>query len=81
MGLGILEPSNCENVPGRRSRSRGLQTYFLFTSLGTSFVLDDISRPADATHSTLKYDRNGPTPIILVPQPSDDPNDPLVLHP
>lgn len=26
----------------------------------------------------LKYDRSGPIPIRLVPQPSDDPNDPLV---
>ncbi|KAK7630675.1 putative MFS transporter [Phyllosticta citricarpa] len=25
----------------------------------------------------LKYDRSGPVPVILVPQPSDDPNDPL----
>ncbi|KAK7727758.1 hypothetical protein SLS57_002801 [Botryosphaeria dothidea] len=25
----------------------------------------------------LKYDRSGPHPILLVPQPSDDPNDPL----
>lgn len=28
--------------------------------------------------SHLKYDKSGPVPIILVPQPSDDPNDPLV---
>jgi hypothetical protein len=26
----------------------------------------------------VKYDFSGPTPIVLVPQPSDDPNDPLV---
>lgn len=26
----------------------------------------------------LKYDTSGATPIVLVPQPSDDPNDPLV---
>ncbi|KAL0258305.1 hypothetical protein SLS55_007480 [Diplodia seriata] len=26
---------------------------------------------------SLKYDRSGPHPILLVPQPSDDPNDPL----
>ncbi|KAL1858521.1 hypothetical protein Plec18170_002720 [Paecilomyces lecythidis] len=25
----------------------------------------------------LKYDKSGPVPVILVPQPSDDPNDPL----
>jgi hypothetical protein len=29
-------------------------------------------------HSHLKYDRSGSVPILLVPQPSDDPNDPLV---
>ncbi|KAL9118967.1 MAG: hypothetical protein Q9187_004478 [Circinaria calcarea] len=42
---------------------------------GTSFVLDDASRPPQAggTNSRLKYDGS----IILVPQPSDDPNDPL----
>lgn len=28
--------------------------------------------------SRLKYDRTGKEPILLVPQPSDDPNDPLV---
>ncbi|KAL2828682.1 major facilitator superfamily domain-containing protein [Aspergillus cavernicola] len=28
-------------------------------------------------HSNLKYDRSGSVPILLVPQPSDDPNDPL----
>lgn len=28
--------------------------------------------------SHLKYDKSGAVPIILVPQPSDDPNDPLV---
>ncbi|KAK8165716.1 synaptic vesicle transporter [Phyllosticta citribraziliensis] len=28
----------------------------------------------------LKYDRSGPVPVILVPQPSDDPNDPLASN-
>ncbi|KAL3472805.1 major facilitator superfamily domain-containing protein [Aspergillus californicus] len=28
-------------------------------------------------HSNLKYDRSGSVRILLVPQPSDDPNDPL----
>lgn len=48
--------------------------------LGTSYVLDDASRPArpEEIDANLKYDRSGPVPIILVPQPSDDPNDPLV---
>lgn len=30
--------------------------------------------------SHLKYDRSGKVPTILVPQPSDDPNDPLVCR-
>lgn len=48
--------------------------------MGTSFVYDDASRPGEdgQLDSRLKYDRTGPVPIILVPQPSDDPNDPLV---
>ncbi|KAL9605115.1 MAG: hypothetical protein Q9219_000049 [cf. Caloplaca sp. 3 TL-2023] len=62
MGLGVLEPRTVEHVPG------------------TSFVIDDLTRPTlpDDTNPNLKYDRRGSIPIILVPQPSDDPNDPLV---
>ena len=47
--------------------------------VGTSFVYDDASRPTEngEPDSRLKYDTSGPIPIILVPQPSDDPNDPL----
>ncbi|KAI9815845.1 MAG: hypothetical protein M1826_001943 [Phylliscum demangeonii] len=67
MGLGILNDSVLEHVPG------------------TVHVLEDQSRPrpgpsesdATAAKTGLKYDRSGPVPIILVPQPSDDPNDPL----
>ncbi|KAI9766521.1 MAG: hypothetical protein M1840_006478 [Geoglossum simile] len=60
MGLGILEDTHFESVPG------------------TSYVLDDESRSYEPnTGLELKYDRTGPIPIILVPQPSDDPNDPL----
>ncbi|MCJ1455844.1 hypothetical protein MMC28_006201 [Mycoblastus sanguinarius] len=61
MGLRVLEPSRSEHVPG------------------TSFVYDDASRPAQEGEpdSRLKYDTSGRVPIILVPQPSDDPNDPL----
>ncbi|KAI4098705.1 MAG: hypothetical protein LQ339_006310 [Xanthoria mediterranea] len=45
---------------------------------GTSYVLDDASRPALPEHldaNRVKYDKSNT--IILVPQPSDDPNDPL----
>lgn len=49
-------------------------------SPGTTYILDDDTASSDpaTTNPNLKYDRSGPVPIILVPQPSDDPNDPLV---
>ncbi|KAK2783874.1 hypothetical protein FQN52_009393, partial [Onygenales sp. PD_12] len=61
MALGILEDTHLDHVPG------------------TTFILDaeTSSTEQDASNPTLKYDRSGPVPIILVPQPSDDPNDPL----
>ncbi|KAI9781388.1 MAG: hypothetical protein M1839_005982 [Geoglossum umbratile] len=59
MGLGILEDTHFESVPG-------------------TSVLDDSNRQEELnTNLKLKYDRTGSIPIILVPQPSDDPNDPL----
>ncbi|KAF3481689.1 uncharacterized protein GIQ15_04448 [Arthroderma uncinatum] len=62
MALGILEDSKLGHVPG------------------TTYVLDDdgssIETPVPE-ESHLKYDKTGPVPVILVPQPSDDPNDPL----
>ncbi|RJE26570.1 Mfs transporter [Aspergillus sclerotialis] len=45
---------------------------------GSAYVLD--KEPCGdqvPVNSSLKYDRSGPVPIALVPQPSDDPNDPL----
>ncbi|EGE77175.2 MFS transporter [Blastomyces dermatitidis ATCC 18188] len=61
MGLGILQDSRLDHVPG------------------TTFILEDDSSTVEqlAPSPHLKYDTSGPTPIILVPQPSDDPNDPL----
>lgn len=46
-------------------------------------MLEDASQSHDqhATKPWLKYDHSGAVPIILVPQPSDDPNDPLVQNP
>lgn len=45
-------------------------------------MYDDASRPTQdgqLESRRLKYDTtSGPIPVILVPQPSDDPNDPLV---
>lgn len=63
MGLGVLEDRVMDHVPG------------------TTQYFDDHERPQAATSSNsagLKCDTSGPVPIILVPQPSDDPNDPLV---
>jgi MFS family permease len=46
---------------------------------GTTRYFDDPERPQYAANGVqgLKCDTSGPVPIILVPQPSDDPNDPL----
>ncbi|KAG5927279.1 hypothetical protein E4U42_002395 [Claviceps africana] len=45
---------------------------------GTTTYFDDPNRPREAAGGEqLKCDRRGAVPIILVPQPSDDPNDPL----
>jgi hypothetical protein len=79
MTLGILEDTKLEHVPGEFSGVfNGLVAPN--SSSGTSFVYDDASRPVapGSTDSRIKYDESGPVKIILVPQPSDDPNDPLV---
>ncbi|KAK2748265.1 hypothetical protein FQN57_000923 [Myotisia sp. PD_48] len=59
--LGIIEDTKLDHVPG------------------TTYVLDSATSIETAVpeNTRLKYDRSGPVPIILVPQPSDDPNDPL----
>ncbi|CAI4216809.1 unnamed protein product [Parascedosporium putredinis] len=61
MAWGILESKSLEKVPG------------------TTRYFDDPDRPqiATAAHTHLKCDTSGPEPIVLVPQPSDDPEDPL----
>lgn len=64
MGLGVLEDRVLDHVPG------------------TTRYFDDPSRPQVVRDGTiarqkLKTDNSGPEPIILIPQPSDDPNDPL----
>jgi len=82
MGLGVLNDSKMEHVPGL---CHGLSIANVITETnrsmpGTSLVYDDASRPAEpgVMDARLKYDTTRPVPIILVPQPSDDPNDPLV---
>ncbi|KAI5466212.1 major facilitator superfamily domain-containing protein [Mariannaea sp. PMI_226] len=61
MPLGILEAKGVEHVPG------------------TTRYFDDPTHSHIATseHVGLKTDNSGKEPIILIPQPSDDPNDPL----
>ena len=84
MGLGVLEDRRMEHVPGASSTASLLTAPLVdrsaYLSTGTAFVLDDASRPVDpnVADSGLKYDTSGKVPVILVPQPSDDPNDPLV---
>jgi hypothetical protein len=56
------------------NRNRYFDTFWL----GTSYILEDQRNDHTALDSRLKYDRSGDVPILLVPQPSDDPNDPLV---
>lgn len=41
-------------------------------------VIDPMLDTAAALDPRLKYDLSGKKPIVLIPQPSDDPNDPLV---
>ncbi|CAG8264973.1 unnamed protein product [Penicillium nalgiovense] len=61
MGLGVLEDKKLAHVPG------------------TSDIYEQDSDASEQTPgaSGLKCDWSGKQPIILVPQPSDDPNDPL----
>ncbi|KAL8878277.1 MAG: hypothetical protein Q9198_003872 [Flavoplaca austrocitrina] len=78
MGLGILEVKSHGPVPGQQESTLLDSRLSLTKIVGTSNVLDDASRPAfpqspDAL--PLKYDKSNA--IILVPQPTDDPNDPL----
>jgi hypothetical protein len=65
MGLGILSDHALEHVPGTAQVFEGEQRR-------------EVERKAGSRkgHSGLKYDKTGK--ILLVPQPSDDPNDPLV---
>ena len=64
MGLGILDDHKLEHVPG------------------TSVFSDDPNATAEAVYvdvdlSRLKHGKGKDEHIVLVPQPSDDPNDPL----
>ena len=64
MGLGILEDTHLEHVPG------------------TTLFSDDPNKNAaeaykDVDLNLLKHAKGKDSHIVLVPQPSDDPNDPL----
>ncbi|KAI8173728.1 hypothetical protein K4K54_009952 [Colletotrichum sp. SAR 10_86] len=89
MGLGVLESKSLDHVPGE-SKSNLCFNHPLcppvipkltlsIRSQGTTRYFDDPDRPQAATnaHHGLKVDNSGDVPIILIPQPSDDPNDPL----
>ncbi|KEY70079.1 hypothetical protein S7711_07863 [Stachybotrys chartarum IBT 7711] len=61
MAFGILEPKDNQDVPGT-----------------TRYFEDPIhSQGTEDAAPRLKVDASGKEPIILIPQPSDDPNDPL----
>lgn len=64
MAIGLLESKRNEHPPG------------------TVFLADD-SSTADSSEAivsrTLKHAKGANKHIVLVPQPSDDPNDPLVI--
>jgi hypothetical protein len=65
MGLGILSDHALEHVPGTAQVFESSQRKELERNAGSRIGRSD-----------LKYDKTGK--ILLVPQPSDDPNDPLV---
>lgn len=46
---------------------------------GTTYVLDDARRSDEETALDAQSKRDKTGRIILVPQPSDSPNDPLVM--
>ncbi|KAI5305064.1 riboflavin kinase [Ascosphaera pollenicola] len=56
-----------------------LEDHHLTHVPGTADILKDerVLHPQER-QAHLKYDTSGATPILLVPQPSDDPNDPLL---
>ena len=65
MGLGILEDHKLEHVPG---------TALLADVLGRPRGRLEVDGNEGIDASALKHDKSGK--LILVPQPSDSPNDP-----
>ncbi|KAJ5647589.1 hypothetical protein N7490_003961 [Penicillium lividum] len=61
MGLGVLEDHKLDQVPGTSN----------------IYGVDEIPSDDTSGATSQKYDRTTAEPTLLVPQPSDDPNDPL----
>lgn len=82
MGLGVLDTTRA-HVPGRSHPAHNYACLCKYTEhsfcIGTTDILErEHPNNEPVIDSNLKYDRSGSVPILLVPQPSDDPNDPLV---
>ncbi|KAI5784906.1 major facilitator superfamily domain-containing protein [Pyronema domesticum] len=69
MGLGILEDRHLAHVPGTAYMGAGSAV------LPGGFQVE--TAEADRLDPRIKYDTTGKKPVVLIPQPSDDPNDPL----
>ena len=72
MGLGIIEPKSGKHVPG---------TSLLFDHAATPLPSGDdavTAAPTSEFHKNLKHDVGKQSDVLLVPQPSQSPNDPLV---
>ena len=91
-GFGYLGGPKVGQCPRYASFVAGYMRYSIFMSiqiandiyfhkLGTVVLVKDASQTQDGPiqiDTRLKYDLSGPNPVLHVPQPSDDPNDPLV---
>lgn len=64
MGLGVLDDTTLDHVPGT-------------SYVGANTASAQHNESQESTRPWLKYDRSGSVPIVLIPQPSDDPYDPL----
>lgn len=89
MGLGILDDRHLEHVPGNRLAFHPLLPELTVHGAGTAYmgagsaVLPggfqlQTAASREELDPRLKYDLTGKKPVVLIPQPSDDPNDPLV---
>lgn len=81
MGLGVLDVKG-HQVPGKRLSIPCSAHALPDTNIGTVTILEREAEQrqtehVQSTNTQLKYDTTGASPILLVPQPSDDPADPL----